>query len=101
MISSFKCVVFLTPVAVAVIRKLLSTIKKLIRMLSDLGACTGGTQVHLIAQDTASIFSQAANQSIDPDERFRVSIMLPFSPVAVAVIRKLLSNIKNTYQIVK
>ena len=64
------------PVSVAVIRKLLSTIKKLIRLLSYLGACTGGTQVNLIAQDTASIFSQAANQSTDPDTRFQVSSVL-------------------------
>ena len=56
------------PVAVAVIRKLLSTIKKLIRLLSDLGACTGGTQVHLISQENASIFSKTANQSTDPDK---------------------------------
>ena len=45
------------PVDVSVIRKLLSTIVKLIRMLSDLGSCTGATQVHMIAQDMASIFS--------------------------------------------
>ena len=64
-------------------------------MLSDLGACTGGTQVHLIAQDTASIFSQAANQSTGPDMGFQISSMLSFPPVAVSVIWKLLSTIKN------
>ena len=53
------------PVSTLVIRNLLSTIKKLIRMLSNLGACMGVTQVHLIAQDTASIFSQYENQSTD------------------------------------
>ena len=66
------------PVAVAVIRKLPSFIKNLIRLLSDLVACTGGTQLYLIAQDTASIFSQAANQSTDTDKRFQVSSVFLF-----------------------
>ena len=47
------------PVDVAAIRKLLSTIKKLIRLLSDLGACTGVTQLHLIDQDACSIFNRS------------------------------------------
>ena len=61
--------------------------------------------MHLIAQDTASIFSQAENQSTDPDTRanqsadldkqFQVSSVLSFPPVAVAVIRKILSTIKK------
>ena len=65
----------------------------------------GGTQVNLIAQDTASIFSQAANQSTDPDTRenqstnpdtrFQFSSVLSFPPVDVAVIRKLLLTIKK------
>ena len=49
-------VLSLPHVSVAVIWKLLSNIKKLIRLLSNLGACTGLTQVHPIAQDTGSIF---------------------------------------------
>ena len=64
-------------------------------MLSDLGACTVGTQGHLIYQDTASIFLQAANKSKDPDEIFQVSSMLSFPPVDYTVIRKLLSTIKK------
>ena len=50
--------------------------KKIIRMLYDLGSCKGGTQVHLIAQDTVSIFSQAANQSTNPDTLFQVLSVL-------------------------
>ena len=55
----------------------------------------GGNQVNLIDQDKASIFSQALNQSIDPDTRFQVSSVLPFPPIDVSVIRKLLSTIKK------
>ena len=51
--------------------------------------------MHLIAQDTASIFSQASNQSTELDTIFQVSIVLSFPPVDVAVIRKLLSTIKK------
>ena len=51
--------------------------------------------MHLIAQDTASILSQAENQSTDSDMRFEVSSVFSFSPVDVAVIQKLLSTIKN------
>ena len=85
----------LPPVSVDVIRKLLSTIKKLIRMLSGLESCTVGTQVHLIYQDTLSILSLTANESTDPDTRFQVSSVFLFSPVAVSIIRKLLSTIKK------
>ena len=61
----------------------------------------GGIQVQLIAQDTASILSQATNQSTDPDKRFQFSSVLPFPPVDVAVSRKLLSTIKKIYQVFK
>ena len=71
------------------------TIKTLIRLLIDLVAFTGGTQVHLITQDTASIFLQAENQSTDPDTLFQVSSVLSFPPVDVVVIPKLLSTIKK------
>ena len=57
--------------------------------------------MHLFDQETASIFAQAANQSTNPDKRFQVSSVLSFPPVDVVVIRKLLSTIKNTYQVVK
>ena len=70
-------------------------------LLSDLEACTIEIKVHMIYQDTDSIFSQAAKQSTDPDTRFQVSSVLPFPPVSVAVTRKLLSTIKNTYRVVK
>ena len=87
-ISSFKCVALPSSIAVAVIRNLLSTIKTLIRLLSNLVAFTGGTQVHLISQDTGLIFSKPTNQSTDPNMRFQVSSVLPFPPllsIAVAV----------------
>ena len=40
-------------------------------------------------------FSQAANQSTNPDTRFQVSSVLHFPPVPVAFIRGLLSTIKK------
>ena len=51
--------------------------------------------MNLISQVTALISSQAANQSIDTDTRFKVSSVLSFLPVDVPVIRKLLSTIKK------
>ena len=51
--------------------------------------------MHLITHETASIFSQAANQSTNPDKQFKVSIVLLLPPVDVAVIRKLLSTINK------
>ena len=68
------------------IRIQLSTNKKLIRLLSDLGAFTGGTQVHLNSQDTGSNFSKATNQSTDPDMRFQVSSVLPFPPLLLFLL---------------
>ena len=56
--------------------------------------------MHLISQDMASIFSQAANQSTDPDKQFQVSSVLSFPPVSVSVIRNLLSSRKKLMRLI-